>query len=431
MASSVLGTIAMTGGVLLIVALAISVYVTMSMNARASRADVVVSMRCVGDDEEEFMRAFTGAAGQHAHEGNAITVLQNGAEIFPLMLEAIAGAHSSVHFATFIYWDGEVPETFAAALIAAARRGVTVRAVLDSEGAAKAPKSLVKRMSDAGCHVNWFQRAHWYDWERFNHRSHRRLLVVDGTVGFTGGVGIADQWSGNGDSPTHWRDTQVRIVGPAVASLQAAFVDSWNDCSLELPLDASHFPRIKPRGETTVCIVQSNPTGGTSGAQRAYAALIAGAKHTLAISNAYFLPSAPFVDALIKAKARGVDVKIIMPGPYHDVPAVRRAGRRTWGRLLGGGVELYEHQRTMLHSKVVVVDDCITAIGSINFDPRSFSLNTECAAVILGDATAATVMRAFRADLEQSRRVTMDDVENRGIANRAADSLCYWIRAQL
>lgn len=428
---SLLGTIAVAAGVLLFVAIAIGVYLTVSMNVHASREDVVVSMRFVADDETEFMRAFNGAAGRHAHDGNAVTVFQNGAEIFPPMLEAIAAAQSSVHFATFIYWGGEVPEMFADALIAAAQRGVTVRAVLDSDGAAKAPKPLVKRMCDSGCNVSWFQRAQWYDWERYNHRSHRRLLVVDGTVGFTGGVGIADEWSGNGDSPSHWRDTHVRIAGPSVASLQAAFIDSWNSCSNELPLDASLFPPLERRGEITVCIVQSNPSGGTSSAQRAYAALIAGAKHTLAISNAYFLPSPPFVDALIKAKARGVDVKVITPGPYHDEPAVRRAGRRTWGPLLAGGVELYEHQRTMLHSKVVVVDDRVTSIGSINFDPRSFSLNAECAAVILDAAIAGDVMRVFRADLKQSRRVTMDDVRNRGLANRVADSLCYWIRAQL
>ena len=428
---SLLGTILVVAGVLVLVALAIGVYLTVSMNVHASREDVVVSMRCVADDEVEFMRAFNGAAGRHAHDGNAVTVFQNGAEIFPPMLEAIAGTKSSVHFATFIYWGGKVPETFAAAFIAAARRGVTVRAVLDSDGAAKAPKALVKRMSDAGCHISWFQRAQWYDWERYNHRSHRRLLVVDGTVGFTGGVGIADVWSGNGDSPTHWRDTHVRIAGPSVASLQAAFIDSWNSCSNELPLDASLFPLLERRGETTVCIVQSNPSGGTSSAQRAYAALIAGAKQTLAISNAYFLPSPPFIDALIKAKARGADVKVIMPGPYHDEPAVRRASRRTWAPLLASGVELYEHQRTMLHAKVVVVDDRVTSIGSINFDPRSFSLNAECAAVILDAAIAADAMRVFRADLQQSRRVTMDDVTNRGLANRAVDCLCYWIRAQL
>ena len=426
-----LGTILVAGGVILLVALAIGIYITVSMNVHASREDVVVSMRCVADDEVEFMRAFNGAAGRHAHDGNAVTVFQNGAEIFPPMLEAIAAARSSIHFATFIYWGGEVPETFGAALIAAARRGVTVRAVLDSNGSAKASKPLMKKMAAAGCHVSWFQRAQWYDWERYNHRSHRRLLVVDGTVGFTGGVGIADEWSGNGDGPKHWRDTHVRIEGPSVASLQAAFIDSWNSCSNELPLDASLFPVLGRRGETTVCVVQSNPSGGTSSAQRAYAALIAGARKSLAISNAYFLPSEPFVDALIKAKARGADVKVLMPGPYHDEPLVRRASRRTWARLLAGGVELYEHQRTMLHSKVVVVDDRVTSIGSINFDPRSFTLNAECAAVILDAAIAADAMRVFRADLEQSRRVTMEDVRNRSLVNRAADSLCYWIRAQL
>jgi cardiolipin synthase len=428
---SVLIAIVVAGGVLLLVALALAVYVTVSMNARASREDIVVSMRCVADDEEEFMRAFNGAAGRHAHDGNAVTVFQNGAEIFPPMLEAIAAARLSVHLATFIYWGGEVPETFGAALIAAAQRGVTVRVVLDSNGSAKVPKALVQRMRDAGCHVSWFQQARWYDWGRYNHRSHRRLLVLDGTVGFTGGVGIADEWAGNGDSPSHWRDTHVRIAGPSVASLQAAFIDSWNSCSNELPLDAALFPPLQKQGDTTICVVQSNPTGGTSAAQRAYAALIAGAKNTLAISNAYFLPSPPFVDALIKARARGVDVKVITPGPFHDEPAVRRAGRRTWAPLLAGGVELYEYQRTMLHAKVVVVDERVTSIGSINFDPRSFSLNTECAAVILDAATAAAAMRVFRADLEHSRRVTMDDVRSRGLANRVADTLCYWIRAQL
>lgn len=428
---TLLGVLAAFAVALLVFVVVFAVYITVSMNANANREDVVVSGGTVADDEVEFLRAFNGAAGRHAHEGNAVSVFQNGAEIFPPMLEAIAAAKSTVHLATFIYGAGEVPDTFGAALIAAARRGVTVRAVLDSNGAANAPKDLIKKMEKAGCQVSWFLRAQWYDWERYNHRSHRRLLVVDGTVGFTGGVGIADEWSGNGDSPKHWRDTHVRITGPSVASLQAAFIDSWNGCTNELPLDAVLFPPLKQEGDISICIVQSNPSGGTSSAQRAYAGLIAGAGRTLAISNAYFLPSPPFVDALIKAKARGVDVKVIMPGPYHDEPAVRRASRRTWKQLLEGGVELYEHQRTMLHAKVVVVDDLVTSIGSINFDPRSFTLNAECAAVMLDAKVAANAMRVFGEDLGQSRRVTMDDVRNRGFFDRVADSLCYWVRAQL
>lgn len=428
---SILGTLVGAGAMLLLVGLALVSYITISMNARASREDLVVSMSCAADDEAEFIRAFSGAAGAHPYEGNNVTVFQNGAQIFPPMLEAIASARSTIHFATFIYWGGEVPEQFGRALIDAAQRGVTVRAVLDSDGASKAPKDLIARMTDAGCCIAWYQRADWYDWERYNHRSHRRLLVVDGTTGFTGGVGIADVWSGNGDDPKHWRDTHVCIEGPAVAALQATFVDSWNSCSGELPLDASHFPQLEKVGDTTVCVVQSNPSGGTSAAQRAYAAFIAGAKQSLAISNAYFVPSAPFVHALVKAKARGVDVKVMMPGPYHDEPAVQRASRRTWAALLDGGVELYEHQRTMLHSKVTVVDERVTSIGSINFDPRSFSLNAECAAVMLDRKIALDAVRAFSADLEQCRRVTMEDVAGRSVANRALDSLCYWVRAQL
>lgn len=428
---TLLGTLGVSLAALAVFLVLFAIYITVSMNANANREDVVVSTGKVSDDEVEFMRAFNAAAGRHAHEGNAVSVFQNGAEIFPPMLEAIAAAKSTIHLATFIYGAGEVPNAFGAALIAAARRGVMVRAVLDSNGAANAPKDLIKKMTDAGCQVSWFRRAQWYDWERYNHRSHRRLLVVDGTVGFTGGVGIADDWSGNGDSPKHWRDTHVRITGPSVASLQAAFIDSWNGCTNELLLDGALFPVLTPQGDIPICIVQSNPSGGTSSAQRAYAGLIAGAGRTLAISNAYFLPSPPFVDALIKAKARGVDVKVVMPGPYHDEPAVRRASRRTWEPLLAGGVELYEYQRTMLHAKVVVVDDLVTSIGSINFDPRSFTLNAECAAVMLDAKVAEDTMRVFREDLGQSRRVTMHDVKNRGFFNRVADSLCYWVRAQL
>jgi len=336
-----------------------------------------------------------------------------------------------VHFATFIYWTGKVPETFASALSDAAARGVKVRLVLDSDGAAKAPKPLVQGLERAGVEVEWFRRAHWYDWESYNHRSHRRLLITDGVLGFTGGVGIADEWSGDGDSPAHWRDTHARIRGPAVAGLQAAFVDSWNNCSRELPLDAAHFPKLTPCGDSAVCVVQSSPAQGTSEAQRGHAALVAGAKRTLDISNAYFLPSPPFVEMLVKARERGVRVRVLMPGPYHDEPAVRRASRRTWPPLLAGGIELYEHQTTMMHSKVIVVDECVTCVGSINFDPRSFSLNAECAAVTHDRKIAEQALEAFENDLHNARRVTAADLKALRVTDRVLDPLCYFIRAQL
>jgi cardiolipin synthase len=406
-------------------------FITVSMNAAASREDSVVSMSFVDDDAEEFLRSFGGAVGHHAFHGNQVDLFQNGAEIFPPMLDAIAKATVSVHFVTFIYWEGKVPETFATALSDAARRGVKVRLVLDSDGAAKAPKPLVKTMENAGVEVEWYRRAHWYDWASYNHRSHRRLLIIDGVVGFTGGVGIADEWSGHGESPTHWRDTHARIRGPAVAGLQAAFVDSWNNCSRELPLNSAHFPALDRCGDSDVIIVSSSPAQGTSAAQRAYAAMIAGAKKTLDISNAYFLPSAPFVGMLLDAHMRGVRIRVLMPGPYHDEKSVRRASRRTWPPLLQGGIELYEHQKTMMHSKVIVVDGCVTCVGSINFDPRSFSLNAECAAVTHDRRIAAQAMEAFEADLPNAKRVTTADLDARSVMDRMLDSMCYSVRAQL
>ena len=208
-------------------------------------------------------------------------------------------------------------------------------------------------------------------------------------------------------------------------------MDSWNNCSRELPLDAAHFPELHKCGDCEVIIVQSSPAQGTSAAQRAYAAMIAGAKKTLDISNAYFLPSQPFVDMLLAAHKRGVRVRVLMPGPYHDEPAVRRASRRTWPRLLKGGIELYEHQKTMMHSKVIIVDELVTCVGSINFDPRSFSLNAECAAVTHDVKIAEQAMEAFENDLPNAKRVTTADLAKLGLKDRMLDALCYSVRAQL
>lgn len=412
-------------------AVAAAFYITVSANARAGLEDAVVSVPRISDGADAFLRAFTGAVAQHAHAGNQVTLYQNGDEIFPAMLAAIAAARSSIHFASFIYWAGDIPNAFADAFAAAGRRGVAVRLVLDSSGSSRISPALVTRMADAGCDVQWFRRVRWFDWQNYDHRSHRRLLIVDGIDGFTGGVGIADEWSGNGDGPGHWRDTHARVRGPAVADLQAAFVDSWNNCSRELPLDACFFPALPRAGDSTVCVVQSDPAGGTSAAQRAMAALIAGAGRTLRITNAYFLPTEPFRRALVAACARGVRVQVLMPGPFIDMPAVRRASRAHWRELLAGGVELYEFQPAMVHAKTLVIDGCVTMVGSINFDPRSFALNAECAIVTLDSGLGAEAERVFAADLTHARRVTMADVEQRGPAERAFDHLCYWVRAQL
>ena len=401
------------------------------MNAAADRADAIVSAPSVDKDAYAFMRAFAGAAGQPVLDGNEVTLLQNGVEIFPALFDAIAAARDSIHFSTFIYESGHVPRRFADAVTAAARRGVEVRIVLDSRGSKKIPPALVTQMRDAGCQVRWFRSIQWFTWAKYNHRTHRKLLIVDGKLAFTGGVGIADEWDGKGDSPTHWRDTHVRILGPAVAAVQAAFVDNWNEATGELPIREKYFPELSPVGKVRICAVQSNPTNSTSAAQRSMAALIAGSSKRLWITNAYFVPTPAFITTLSEAKARGVDVRILMPGPHHDQPAVRRASRRTWPALLGGNVELYEFQPTMIHGKIVIVDGAVTSIGSINFDPRSFALNAEFGVVVLDRETAARMEEAFVADLAHARRITEEDVRRLSYRDNLFDSICYWIRGQL
>ena len=418
-------------GGLLVAILAGFAYLTLAVNAEAAHQDRVLSVPPVATDREGFLRAVQGATGQPLSTGNEVVVMQNGDAIFPAMLESIRGARSTVHLATYIYWDGEVPRAFGAALSDAARRGVVVRIVLDSEGAELIPHELVQGMRDAGCTVTWFRRARWYDWTKYNRRSHRRVLIVDGVVAFTGGVGIADEWSGNAQGPKHWRETHARVTGPVVAALQAAFADNWNQSTRELLLAGRDYPPLASTGDTPVCAIVSTPANGASAAQRAYAACIATSTGTLHITNAYFVPTPAFVDALCAARGRGVDVKIIVPGPYHDQPIVRRASRHTWPKLLASGVEIYEYQPTMIHAKTFVVDGVLHLIGSINFDPRSFALNSECGILIVGAKFAAAAEGVFAADLARSRRIEPREVEERGFVTRSVDKIWYWCRAQL
>jgi cardiolipin synthase len=421
-------TIAVT---LIVIAAIAFTYITASVNAEAGREAAIVSVPKVKSDANAFMRALGGSASADIIGGNSITLLQNGVEIFPALLEAITSARESVHFSTFIYSSGEIPIQFADAFSAAAKRGVEVRMVFDKSGSKRVSPELMSRMRKAGCNIKWFRPIQWYSWAKYNHRTHRKLLIIDGTVAFTGGVGIADEWNGNADSPTHWRDTHVKVLGPGVASIQAAFVDNWNEATGELPIDEKYFPMLKPAGGASMCGIQSNPVFGASAAQRSMAVLIAGATERLWIANAYFIPPKPFVRALRAAKARGVDVKILLPGRYHDQPAVRRASRHTWRRLLDAGIELYEYEPTMIHCKIVIVDGSITSIGSINFDPRSFALNAEFGVVALDRELAKETEDAFEADLRYSRRVTTQDLRGLPAYERLLSIFFYWIRAQL
>ena len=415
----------------LVVATGVFVYTTLAVNAEADREDAVVSAPRIGEDAHAFMRALAGSASQQVVVGNEITLYRNGVEIFPALLGAITSARETVHFSTFVFEAGDVPNRFADAFSAAAKRGVEVRIVLDRRGCKKIPKALVRSMRDAGCQVAWFRGIRWYDWTRYNHRTHRKLLIVDGEVAFTGGVGIANEWAGNADAPGHWRDSHVRIRGPAVATVQAAFVDNWNEATTQLPIGKSYFPGLPVVGERVVCAVQSNPVNATSAAQRSMAVLIAGATRRLWITNAYFVPSPPFIAALCAAKQRGVDVKILIPGPYQNQPAVGRASRHTWPKLVETGVEIYEYLPTMIHAKTLVIDGVVSSIGSINFDPRSFALNAEFGIVVLDTELAGQFESDFEKDLQTAQVITAAHLRKLSLGDKLFDIICYWIRAQL
>ena len=420
----------LVGGIVLAL-LAAFAYITVAANVEAAHQDRVMKVPQIGTSLQEFLRALHGAAGERVTHGNTVDLYQNGDEIFPPMLAAIHGSRSTIHLSTYVYWAGVVPQTFARALSDAALRGVTVRVVLDSEGTEPMPRDLVQQMRDAGCTVTWFRRMRWFDWMKYNHRTHRRLLIIDGTVAFTGGVGIADEWTGHAQSSAHWRDTHVRLTGPVVASLQAAFTDNWNQSTNELLLDGRDYPELAPTGNIPVCAVISTPANGASEAQRVMAACVAGSTRSLHVSNAYFLPQVSFIDALCAARERGVDVRVLVPGPWHDQKLVQRASRHTWPRLVQAGVCIYEYQTTMMHAKTVTVDGELLLVGSVNFDPRSFALNAECAVVIVSRQHAEQAEARFQDDIAQATLVTSEQLAALNLGNRILDRVCFWARAQL
>ena len=340
--------------------------------------------------------------------GNRIVTLQNGDEIFPAMLAAIRSAQKTITFETYVFEKGEVPEAFAQAFAERARAGVKVHAILDAHGASKS-RRYRGMMTDAGVQLAIYHPILWPDPRRYNNRTHRKLLVVDGKVGFIGGVGIADQWSGNAQSPEHWRDNHYRIEGPAVAQLQAAFADNWLKAKNELLHGPDYFPPPARAGAVDGTVFHSSPRHGNTDVVVMYHLAIASARQSLKIENAYFVPDRDTVDALIAARRRGVRVELILPGRHMDQKAVRRASRKRWKRLLEGGVELYEFQPTMLHSKLLIADALFVSIGSANFDNRSLRLNDEANLNVLDAGFAREQTQLFERDKAQSVKVTLEN----------------------
>jgi cardiolipin synthase A/B len=381
-----------------------------------------------GVRDPQFERTMSQLLGPPILGGNRITPLRNGVEIFPAMLQAIHEAERTITLETYIYWSGRIADRFSHALAAKAREGVKVHVLLDGFGCNCRDGESLQRMRRAGVEVEIYHSANLI---RANHRTHRKLMVVDGKTGFTGGVGIADQWDGNAESPDHWRDSHYKVEGPVVAQLQAAFLDNWMKTRARVLHGAGYFPKLEEAGTCSCQMFKSSPMEGSESARLMYLFSISAAEHSVKIANAYFLPDDLVTATLIDAVGRGVNVEVLLPMKHTDSISVRHASRHRWGWLLRNGVRIFTYQPTMYHCKLMIVDDLWTTVGSANFDNRSFRLNDEANLNVLDKGFAGGEAAVLADDKLRSKEFGYSDWRARSLMIKAADASAALLRSQL
>lgn len=355
-----------------------------------------------------FRQAAGSLLGPNFLPGNNIVTLANGDQIFPAMLQAIRGAKHSIDFETYVFWDGAIARQFTEALAERAAAGVKVNAILDAQGTSKMGMQNLARLRSAGVDVAKYHTLFWWDIRRYNNRSHRKLLIIDGKIGFIGGAGIADEWTGHAQSPDHWRDNHYKVTGPVVGQLQAIFMDNWLKTRGIILHGPDYFPPLTQTGPNLAQAFKSSPRQGDIDMHLMYLLAIASAQKTLRIENAYFLPDERTRNELIAAAKRGVKVEILVPGKHIDQKLVRLSSRRHWPALIKAGAKIYEYQPTMVHVKLMIVDDIFVSVGSGNFDNRSIRLNDEANLDVLNRRFAAQQIRLFEMDKRKSREVAID-----------------------
>ncbi|MGV3773733.1 MAG: phospholipase D-like domain-containing protein [Verrucomicrobiales bacterium] len=362
--------------------------------------------------------------------GNHAVELLNGIQIFPAMLEDIRQAQETITFENFIWRSGQLSDRFIEALSERARAGVKVHCIVDGFGALKFKKADQKRLRESGVQLEIFNPIRIWNPMTWNHRTHRKTLVVDGRVGFTGGICIADEWDGNANHPDLWRDTEYRFEGPVVGQTQGIFMDNWLRITSEVLHGPTYFPTLTNHGNMLIQAFKSGPKDGAENARLLYLYSIAAARKTIRICHSYFVPDNLAIDMLVAARKRGVKVEIITPGLI-DMNVVRRAARSRWNKLLEAGVQFYEYQPTKLHTKVMIVDDVWTTCGSVNFDDRSFRINDEANINILDRDFAARQIEVFEADKALSVHIEKQEFFNRPLYIKCIESFCGLFRGLL
>lgn len=402
------------------------------LNVRAGEKHIAYQLEHLfAVEDPQFLRTMGQLLGPAILPGNEVKALHNGDQIFPAMLEAIHAAQKTITFETYIYWSGDIGRQFSDALSARARNGVKVHVLLDWVGTGRIDAKYLEQLKAAGVEVERYHPLRWYTLARINNRTHRKLLVVDGRIGFTGGVGIADHWTGHAQSAEHWRDSHFQLKGPAVAQMQAAFIDNWIKTRAVVLHGEDYFPQLDEVHHSLAQVFKSSKDEGSESVRLMYLLAIASATKDIRLEAAYFVPDDLSIQSLVAARKRGVNIEIIVPGPITDEKFVQCASRSRWGELLDAGIRIYEYQPTMYHCKVMIVDQLWVSVGSTNFDDRSFRLNDEANLNIHDRAFAEEQLRIFEEDKRNSRLMERREFKNRSPLRKMADEIAGLFRRQL
>jgi cardiolipin synthase len=380
----------------------------------------------------ELMPALVGLTQSSVDLGNSVEVLENGDGFFPPLLRDIAAARESIHVESFIWDDGLIARQLGPALAAKARSGVEVRILVDASGGRHLKGEMQDMLEHAGVKVGHFHPLRFKNLGRMNNRDHRKLAIIDGRIAYIGGHCIADEWTGHAQDRKHYRDTSLRVSGPVVNRLQGAFCENWIEETGEIPAAAKYFPKLAPTGPTTAHVAYTSPNGSVSSVQILYYLAIQAARREIIIQNPYLLPDDEAIHALEQAVSRGVQVKIMVPSDEaSDSSFVQHASHHHFGTLLKRGIRIWEYDHTLLHQKVMVVDGIWSAVGSTNFDDRSFQLNDEVNIGVLDPNVAAQLRAAFTADLAYAKERKFEEWQNRSLWHKLVDGVAYLGRSQL